>query len=283
MNVDAVLGFEIPTREQSYDERDVMLYALGVGLGDDPMDRTQLRYVYERDLVVLPTLSMVLAHPGFWIGRPELGLDWAHALHVEQRMEVGDDLPASGRVRGQYRITGISDRGVDKGATLWFEKSLTDVATGRELARLSSALLCRGDGGCGDHGTVPAPLPDVPAETPDRRVEWLAARNAALIYRLSGDRNPVHVDPDVATKAGFERPILHGLCTLGIAAQVLSRSIDPNASRRIRSLACRFTRPVTPGDALSVEYWARGDAVRFQVRKASDGAVVLGRGEAVIR
>lgn len=284
MNLATLLDYRIPSREQAYEPRDAMLYALGVGLGQDPMDATQLAYVYEGSeggLQVLPSFAMTLAHPGFWLKDPALGVDWVHLLHTEQHLQVARPLPAAGRVRADYRVTGLADRGPERGVTLYFEKRLTDVATGDELARVVSGVLCRKDGGCGHHGEVPAALAEVPARAPDARLPWRVAPNAALVYRLSGDMNPVHADPGVAAKAGFERPLLHGLCTMGVAAQVLARHLG--GPEHVRDMACRFTRPVLPGDELEVQVWHAGAAageggVRFEVMDTASGKPVLGRG-----
>lgn len=283
MNLDGVLSFNIPEKTHRYTTRDTILYALGVGLGADPLDKDQLRYVYEENLEALPTFSLVLAHPGFWINDPRLQLDWVNALHTEQFMSVSGPLPTQGEVKATYRITGISDRGPEKGATLYFEKSLSDLSTGEEIARITTGLLCRNDGGCGNHGEFPPPLERVPQTPPAESLAWHINPSAALLYRLSGDLNPLHADPDVAMRAGFEKPILHGLCTLGIAAQNLARWGRSRQDGKLASIACRFTRPVYPGDDIAIDLWPTGDAVQFEVRNAATNVVVIGSGSAVFR
>ncbi|MES2538338.1 MAG: MaoC/PaaZ C-terminal domain-containing protein [Pseudomonadota bacterium] len=277
MNLANVLAFKIPRKPHVYTERDAILYALGVGLGQDPLDAGQLPYVYEQQLRALPMFSLVLAHPGFWINDPGLELNWANALHTEQYLTVLKPLKPSGRVAGDYRISGIADRGAERGATLYIEKILTDLDSGEVVARLTSGLLCRKDGGCGNHGEVPEQLSATPDSAPDATIEWHIDSNAALVYRLSGDVNPLHVDPAVAQRAGFERPILHGLCTMGIASQIVLRHAEALGNTHLSELGCRFMKPVYPGDTLLIDIW-NGDALRFQARDAASGAVVLARG-----
>ncbi len=281
MNVENLLAFNIPAKEHSYTQHDAILYALGVGLGADPMDPTHLRYVYEDRMHVLPTFSLVLAHPGFWINDPRLELDWVNALHTEQFMTIVRPLRSHGKVRASYRITGIADRGAEKGATLYFEKVLTDLDTHDEIARITTGLLCRRDGGCGNHGNIPPILERVPSTPCAESLNWHISPSAALLYRLSGDLNPLHADPLVAAKAGFEKPILHGLCTLGIAAQNLARWGLARQGSQLASIACRFTKPVYPGDDIIVDLWPGADAVQFEVRDAATNAVVIGSGRAV--
>ena len=216
MNVDEVLNFAFPTDRITYDTRDVLLYALGLGLG-----RTDLGYVYERDLTVLPPFAMVVGHPGSWMATPALEVDYVQLLHAEQSLEVYAPLPPDGVMQPRYRVLGIADKGAEKGALVYIEKLLSDVATGDPVARVVSGLFCRADGGCGDHGAVPAPPAPLPERAPDRSVRRVVDERAALIYRLSGDMNPLHADPQVAAAAGYDAPILHGLCTMGMAGHAL--------------------------------------------------------------
>jgi acyl dehydratase len=277
MNLANVLAFKIPQKQHAYTERDSILYALGIGLGQDPLDAGQLQHVYEKQLRSLPMFALVLAHPGFWINHPGLELNWANALHTEQYLTLMKPLQPAGRVVGDYRISGIADRGAERGATLYIEKILTDMDSGEVVARLSSGLLCRKDGGCGNHGEVPEQLTATPDTAPDATIEWRIDSNAALVYRLSGDLNPLHVEPAVAHSAGFERPILHGLCTMGIASQVVLRWAEAHGKAQLSTLGCRFMKPVFPGDTLLIDIW-NGDDLRFQARDAATGTVVLGRG-----
>lgn len=271
----------------TYTTRDTMLYALGLGLGSDPMDAQQLRYVYEKDLVVLPTMAAVLASPGAWMReRTELGIDFLKLVHGEQGVTIHQPLPVAGTVVGESRVTRIVDKGEGKGAVMHVEKTLTHADSGALLATAEQVLFLRGDGGFsgGSGGDAPAPaLPAVPDTAPDAVLEVPTRPEAALIYRLSGDTNPLHADPAVAAKAGFPRPILHGLATWGNAARALVQLFADHEPARLRSIRARLTSPVYPGETLVVEAWrlAEGE-LAFRVRVKERDVVVLNNGRAQI-
>lgn len=194
-----------PFREvrQAYTQKDTILYALGLGLGADPLDENQLRFTYEKDLQALPTMSVVLAAPGFWMKDPAVGVDWKKLLHGEQGIEMLKPLPAAAEVKGVTKITKIIDKGADKGALVLSERDIVDAKTGEVYAKTTSTSFLRGDGGFGgspDGAPVPHKMPD---RAPDITDDWRTAPQAALIYRLSGDDNPLHVDPEVARVGGF--------------------------------------------------------------------------------
>jgi acyl dehydratase len=259
-----------------------MLYALGLGYGSDPLDPAQLRFVYENDLQTVPSICSMLAHPGRWVMTPELAIDWVKLLHGEQSFEIHNPLPPEGTVNGSYEIAGVEDKGADKGAILHLLKTLSDDKSGTLLATVRSVLFLRGDGGCGGFGEVgnsAAPLPD---GSPSLSSEIATLPQAALIYRLSGDYNPIHADPDAAAKAGFERPILHGLCTLGIATRAILSTFASKAPERLNSLSVRFSRPVYPGETIRTEFFPAGNEIRFRSRVIERNIVVLDRGTAVL-
>lgn len=283
MNLDAVVSRDFGQIAQRYSKRDTMLYALGVGFGSQPLDEAHLRYVYEADLVAVPTYANVLCHPGMWVADKALDIDWKKLLHAEQRLEIHDALPADGEVRASFRVKGVADRGSDKGAFLHLEKQLFHGDTDRPIASVISSYLLRGDGGCGDYGEAPGELSRLPGGDPDQCVEISTSEIQPLIYRLSGDYNPLHVDPKVAQAAGFPRPILHGLATKGLAAYVLLREMADLDASRLRSLSVRFTRPVLPGDTLRFEFWGSAPgSVRFRALVPEREAVVLDRCSAEI-
>jgi len=283
MHVDQVLDYPFQDAEVAYTEREVMLYALGVNLGRDPVDEGDLRYLYEDGLKVLPSYAMVLGHPGFWLRDPDLGIDWVKILHAEQFLSVSRPLPSEGRVKASFKVTGITDKGPEKGCILYYEKLLSDISSGEEIARVTSGVFCRGDGGTGNHGAVPAPLSAVPEAAPDMTLRQVIDPRAALIYRLSGDYNPIHVSPSVARKAGYDRPILHGLCTMGIAAHQLFEDVAKGDAERFDGMACRFSRPVFPGDTLRTEIWKNEEGARFRCIVEERGEVVLDRGVAAMK
>ena len=267
---------------QRYDEKDAMLYALGIGLGQDPEDERQLRYVYERDLLAFPTMSVVLGYPGFWVRDPRTGIDWIKVVHGEQRLAMHAPLPASGVIIGRSRNTHVVDKGADKGALVITERTLHDEA-GACLATLTQTTFCRGDGGFGGGDDGPSPARHAARRAgPPLRTAHRAA--GALLYRLNADRNPLHADPEVARRAGYPRPILHGLCTYGVAAHAIVRACCGYDASRLASLNARFSAPVYPGETLQCDIWRLPDGqVRFLARALERGVVVMSNGTAEVR
>ncbi|NYT35485.1 3-alpha,7-alpha,12-alpha-trihydroxy-5-beta-cholest-24-enoyl-CoA hydratase [Allopusillimonas soli] len=263
----------------AYTGKDVILYALGIGLGQDPLDKGQLQYVYEDGLKVFPSMAAVLGYPGFWMKNPETGITWVKLVHGEQRMHFHAPFPAQGEVIGRSRITHVIDKGSDKGALVVTERKIHDAATDALLATVEQVTFCRADGGFGNGDESPQALPKVPATPPDAVCELATLPQAALIYRLSGDDNPLHADPAVASKAGYPRPILHGLCTYGVAAHAIVRTLCGNDGGRLAYMHTRFSAPVFPGETLSVEMWkGDGGTVQFQAKVVERGVVVLSNG-----
>jgi acyl dehydratase len=268
--------------EHRYGVHDTILYALGLGWGADPLDRRELPYLYEgAGPRVLPTMAVVLGYPGFWLKEPGTGVDWVRVLHGEQRLQIHRPLPPSGVVIGRTRVTGITDKGAGNGAILVTERRVEN-ETGELLAVNRQVTLLRGDGGYSASGhrsdPAPEPLPPVPDRAPDTTIATPVCPRLALIYRLSGDLNPLHADPDVARAAGFERPILHGLATFGIAARALIVGLASGDAQRLTRIDARFSAPAYPGDLLETDAWEEGSLVRFRTRAPQRGAVVLDRG-----
>jgi acyl dehydratase len=281
MDLDAIRAWN-PTVEQSYEPRDTMLYALGLGYGADPLDPDELDFVYERALKALPAMSMVLAQNRFWLGDPKYRVDAVRLLHAEQSFRMHRPLRAQGRVRARFRVSGVEDKGADRGALLHQAKELVDADTDEPIASLRYTLMLRGDGGQGGFGDpAPAstPLPDRAA---DRTVEIATRRDAALLYRLSGDYNPLHADPEVARKAGFDRPILHGLCTMGLACRALVSAYCGQDPIRLTAMSNRFSSPVFPGETLRFECFEEDDGIRFRGIAVERDLVVLDRGTAIV-
>jgi acyl dehydratase len=245
--------------EQTYDEKDTILYALGIGLGGDPTDPGQLRFVYERELEPLPTMPVVLGHPGFFLSEPEAGVDWKKLLHGEQRVTLHAPLPSAGRVVSTNRVEEIVDKGEGRGALVYTVRETRDAGSGALLATQNSTLFLRGDGGFGGPAGPVKPVHTVPDGAHDDEMSFRTLPQAALIYRLSGDRNPIHADPEIAAQAGFDRPILHGLCTFGIAGYALMRTLCESQPARVRHLEVRFSRPVFPGETITTRIWREGE------------------------
>lgn len=282
MNLQALLEHRFPTQRVAYAPKDTILYALSVGVGADPTDPNELRLTYERGLAALPTIAAVLAHPGAWIANPKFAVNFLKLLHGEQNLTVHRPLPASGEIEASYGIPAVVDKGEGKGALVYFEKRLADVATGEALCTVHSTLFLRADGGCGSHGTPPPPLPGGALDAIEFTAELTTAPGAALLYRLNGDLNPIHADPEAARKAGFERPILHGLCTYGVVGYLLTRTACGHDPARLRSLGARFTSPVYPGETIRLEGRRVDGGVQFQARVPGRDQVVLGQGFARI-
>jgi acyl dehydratase len=250
----------LPPREirAAYTRRDTMLYALGIGFGSgSAVDERDLECVYERNLVCFPTMAVVLGGFGFWLQEPQYGIDWKQVLHGEQSLEMHQPLPVEGEVASVLTIDEIHDKGAGKGALLYSTRKLSDAQSGTLLATLRQSAFLRGDGGFGGGGAAAAPRPHpVPdAREPDHVVELRTRIDQSLIYRLSGDYNPLHVDPGVAGAAGFERPILHGLCTYGIVGRAVVTALCNGRAAALRRLDVRFSRPVYPGETLRTEIW----------------------------
>jgi len=273
-----LLRFPIPEVRQRLTRRDAVFYALSVGLGQDPMDARGLDYVdAHRGPLAMPAMAVVLAHPGFWIADPATGVDAVKVVHGEQSIALHAPLPVEGEIVGRTRVTGLVDKGAGKGALLYTEKELRD-GDGRLLAVTGSTTFLRGDGGFGGpDGPVRPPAP-VPEGAPDTVVDLPTRPEQALYYRLNGDDNPLHADPEVAARAGFPRPILHGLCTLGVVAHALLRELGGYRADSMRSLSLRFSSPVFPGETIRTEIWRSG---AFRARVVERDAVVVNNGAAV--
>ena len=272
MTIDAakLLEWTFPVTEHAVTVKDAMLYALGVGLGCEPADKPELRYVYERELAVLPTMAAVIGHPGPWYSDPGTGIDWLRVVHGEQSVEMHAPLRESATLRCETSVTDIEDKGAGRGALVRWRRRLTDASDASPVATLDSTLFCRGDGGFGGPRRAPTAEPDWPAGPPTATVTRPISPRAALLYRLSGDLNPVHADPQVAAEAGFERPILHGLCTFAMATWSALRELTGGDATALRSVRARFKAPVLPGQSLRTDLWQDGATVRFR-SYAGDG------------
>ena len=279
---DVLLNLPFEDVVQTYTAEDCMRYALSIGVGHDPLDPAQLRYVYEKGLQSFPTMAAVLACAPPWSTRPETGVTRGKLVHGEQRLQVHAPLPVAGAVRSRERITAVYDKGADRGAIVATERQLRDNADGRLLATLQSLVYCRADGGFGGDSGPPASERASPTGT-SRTIDMPTVPQQALLYRLNFDRNPLHADPVVAQAAGFPRPILHGLATWGIAAHGLVQSVLQGDSSRLRHFEVRFSQPVFPGETLTLEHWVQGAEVHFRGFVRARDAKVLDRGYALVQ
>lgn len=271
-----LLDFPIPEIRHRFTKRDTIFYALSVGLGQDPMDERQLDFLdHHRQLRALPWSALVLAHPGFWLADPRTGVDAVKVVHGEQDLKMHHPLPVEGELIGRTRITGLVDKGPGRGALLYSEKQLIDATTNNLLATACGTTFLRGDGGFGGATGPVKPPHAMPQTAPDITLDLPTRPEQALYYRLNGDDNPLHADPKIAAGAGFSRPILHGLCTLGVVAHALLRECAGYDERRFRSLQLRFSAPVLPGETIRTEIWHDGS---FRARVVERDSIVIDNG-----
>ncbi len=276
-------NWSIPDVRRSYSKLDTMLYALGVGLGSDPQSVEQLRFVYEQNLQALPSFPTVLGYPFLWYAEPGTGIDLLNVVHAEMGFENHSTVPVEGTVRSVTRIIDVEDKGARVGALLSTRCEIFDTASGALISTLHSASLARANGG---FEPTPGRRPSAgrpPEREPDAACNIATLPQAALIYRLSGDFNPLHADPKVAGKVGLPGPLLHGRCTFGIAAWALMQLCCGYDAQRLKRMCCRFSSPVFPGDVIRTEIWENGPDIRFRCCVPQrGGAVVLSHGQAEI-
>jgi acyl dehydratase len=274
-----LLGVKTPEREYSWSEREVMLYAMGIGLGDDPLDPNELEFVYEKQLQVVPTFATVAAW-GSELSVAEMQVNHLMAVHGEQGLEVHRPLPVSARVLASTRVVDAVDKG-DKGAIIISETLLRDAATGERLVTLVASMFARADGHFGGPTSGGLSVHPIPNREPDKIVEIATRPNQALLYRLSGDRNPLHADLAVAKAAGFDRPILHGLCTYGLTCRAVLQTRANYRAAHIKSHHARFSSPMFPGETLVVRLWQDGEVVSFEALAKERGVAVIKNGKSV--
>ena len=283
INYDKLMGLKIPDAEHSYGEKDTMLYALGVGVGHDPTDRQQLEFVYEKNLKAMPTFACLLGYPGFWVRDLDTGIDWVRIVNGEQGFTLHAPVQPSGTVIGRTRILEVIDKGEGKGAVVYTERSITDKASGQLLASVTQTTFCRADGGFGGPPRESPPSHKLPDRAPDLTCDLGTRPEMALIYRLSADLNPLHADLDVAKAAGFPRPILHGLGTVGVVGHALLKSACGYDPSRMTAMSGRFSAPVFPGETIRTEMWKSGNTVQFRSRLVERDVVVLTNGVATLK
>jgi acyl dehydratase len=279
IDLEQLLHAQLPRVEHQYGWRDCVIYALGLGVGLDPLDEADLAFVDESRLAVEPTLANVLGYPGFWLRDLPLGLDWVKSVHGEQSMRLHRPVPSAAHVVGESRIVDVVDKGAGRGALIYVERKITDMADGTLLATVNSTVFCRGDGGFGGYYKNVATPRALPERSADMSIDLPTSPQSALIYRLSGDFNPLHADPATARAAGFERPILHGLATFGVAGHGLVKRLCDSQPGAVRSVGGRFSSPVFPGETVRVEIWREGPTqALFRASVPARGVVVVNNG-----
>lgn len=299
MNLEAVLARSFAPLEKPYGWRDAALYALALGMAQDPLDEDELPYVYERYAAghwgrlppaspfrAVPSLCVTLGWLPFWQDEPALRIGWQRIVHGEMSFTLHRPLAPEGHVRAEHRIVAVQDKGTGRGALMHVDKRLVDAGTGEPIATLRSVEFLRDDGGCGSWtaaGENPVALAPLPADfRPAATMDCPTSRQAALLYRLAGgDFMPIHAGPEVARRAGFERPIAHGLQSMGIACRALLKQFLPGRPEALLAMGVRFVQPGLPGDTVRVEMMpsnAEPGLVHFRARALERGVPLLDRG-----
>jgi len=266
------VGLDLPATEFEYTERDVMLYALGIGA-------TELDFVYERSLKAIPTFAVIPAFPAMMGLSAAVEINLVMVLHGEQGFRIHKTIPTKGKLTTKGRVSGVYDKG--KGALASIESETRD-ESGDLIFTNTSGVFVRGAGGFGgERGPEAGNIP--PDRAPAKIVEMQTLPIQAMIYRLSGDRNPLHIDPDFATMAGYDRPILHGLCTFGHVGRAILREYCANDPSRLTSLSVRFSGVVYPGDTIITEMWQEGDGKIVVQARTQEGRVVISNAAAEVK
>ena len=281
LDYEKLLATSVSGLELRYGDTETMLYAQSIGFGRDPLDRKELAYVYEQSgpLLTVPTMASAIIPEMF---PPDLGWDYSQVLHVEQRLQLYRPLPAAADLRIDKRVAEVFDRGPKHGALFFFEAEGRFAKDDTVLFSLGSTVLARGDGGFGGPtGSGPKPH-RVPRRDPDLSCDSITRRDQALLFRLNGDRNPLHADPAKAEKAGFSVPILHGMCTYGIACRAILRTICDYDYTLIESFDARFSAPVLPGETITTDMWQDGNVVSFQGSVKERNCIVLKNGKCTL-
>jgi acyl dehydratase len=270
--------------EARYDEKDVMLYALGVGFMRDPLDEKELSFAYEgQGLKVVPTFATVINRGDAPAERQRMpqksSINFMMVVDGERRITFHKPMAPRAEVVADERVLEVLDKGAGRGAVLIQERVVRDKASGEKLHTIVSSIFARGDGGFGGPERGGPELHTLPARAPDLIKECDTRPDQAFLYALSGDRNPLHRDPAMAKAVGFPRPILHGLCSYGTACRAILSAVADYKPERIKQFDVRFSKPVFPGETLVVEIWADGATLSFRASvKERPGTVVLNNG-----
>lgn len=277
LNYQRLMGLKREGDRFSYTDRETMLYAIGIGMGADPLDRNELPFVFEQPaLKTVPSMATVLARVPLL---QDCGYDYTKVLHGEQRLALHRPLPPAADLVVNSRVAEAYDKGEGKGAVIYTETDVRSAVDGKPLFTLRSTIFARGDGGFGGPaGPKPGSGPQphaIPGRKPDFTATLPTRSDQALLYRLNGDRNPLHADPDLAQQVGFPAPILHGLCTYGIACRAVLQTVAKYDHERITGFDVRFSAPVYPGESIATDMWVDGSTVSFRCRVPSRGDIVV--------
>jgi len=282
LNYERVMAYRPPDIAVSYGPRECIVYALGIGLGMNPLEPGELKFVYERaGLEAFPTMAVVLGWPGR-LTDPAFGIDERLVVAGDLKVVLHRPLAPQARLTSRPRVKEVIDKGPGNAAIILNTRDLVD-ADGTTVATVDSSTFARKHGGfSGKVSETPAP-PAVPRTPPQLTCDLPTPPNLALLYRLNGDENPLHADPERAKVAGFERPILHGAASFGVAAHAILRTVADYQASRLASIEARFSKPVFPGETIRTEIWCEGERVAFQCRVVGRGDIVLSNGLATLR
>jgi acyl dehydratase len=280
LNYDRLMSLKRSGDRFSYCDRETMLYAIGVGMSRDPYDENELAYTFEKQkLKTIASMATVLQRVPLL---KDCGYDYTKVVHGEQRLLLEKPLEPEAEISVDSRVLSAFDKGTGKGAIINTELVAKDAKTGEKLYTLVSTTFARGDGGFGG----PAGSGLEPHVIPDRKPDLTAAAETrldqALLYRLNGDRNPLHADPELAKRVGFPVPILHGLCTYGTACRTILREVAKYDHTRIRGFDVRFSSPVYPGETILTDMWVDGAVVSFRCRLKEREVTVINNGKCTL-
>lgn len=280
INYDALMTASLSDIPVRYDEKDAVLYALGIGFGGDPLDPRELPFVFEqRGPRTVPTFASMLVPDSFL---RLSGCDVRGVLHRTQSLELYRPLPPAGNLLANQKIIGVTDRGEAQGAEIEVESELRRKNDDTVLCTLTSRLIARADGGFGGPPPIARERHALPDREPDLVCELPTRRDQALLFRLSGDLNPLHADPLVARDAGFASPLLHGRCTYGIACHAILKTVCDYDFTLISGFDVRFSAPVYPGDVVTTEMWQDRNIVSFRCKVNSRQSVVINNGKCTL-
>jgi acyl dehydratase len=280
---DEVMALKNIGQKYSWTDREVMLYAVGIGMGADPMDEKELSFVKEgyytpRELKVVPTYASVAA----WGSGPgHIDVNRVMVVDGERDITFHKPMPVKADITADSRVLGVFDKGKDKGAVIRRETILRDEG-GAPLATLVASQFARGDGGFGGPSEGQPEPHKIPDRKPDMTVDISTRPDQALLYRLCGDRNPLHSDPEFAKRGGFDRPILHGMCTYGLSCRAVLQTYadyDPGA---FKQHVTRFSSPVFPGETVSFDLWKDGNVISIEGKVRSRNVTVIRNGMTVL-
>jgi acyl dehydratase len=281
LNYEDLMATSVVDLPFSYDDRESMLYAISIGMGRDPVNADELPYVFEQGepLRTVPSMASVLVPD---MSPPDLGWDFSQVLHIEQRLELYRPLPVAADLLINKKIAAAYDHGPKHGALVLFEAEARLAKDDTALFTIGNTIMARADGGFGGPRGKGPPPHRPPRRDPDLSCDLDTRSDQALLYRLNGDRNPLHADPSLARRVGYPVPILHGLCTYGVACHAILKTICAYDYTLISGFDARFSAPVLPGDTITTDLWQDGNTVSFQCSVRERDTVVLKNGKCTL-